>query len=464
MGCWSRSRPRRWAMESLYTFHAPLHRGACEALGRACAARLGRRFGRNLTLTVADLGWSIHSAGRRRRRARARGDSSVCWTARVSATTCSRGSTAAICWRGGSGTSPRRPSWSCATPSRAAACGSAACNWASTRLYPLVQDACPDHPVLRETRREVLEDLLDVPAALRWIDERPTVRCRVLDGLSPFAAAWIEPGQGESLQFEPAAVALAAAARAAGSRSDGGRGMTGPDEETGDVSIRRLAADARWGGNSCRRTDRGDRRPAPGLRVGSRRRRRLRRRAFARRNQERLARVLGRAAISRLVVAGDLIESPRDCPRTTADVQELVRLARGPGRIGLDSGGQPRPAGRSADPGGAGWSGPPARDLHVAGWTIAHGHKPLAGRRTISGHHHPVFRHDGLAALCFMVGGGRIVLPAFSANAAGCDVASAAVPRSWRTANLRCIVSTGDELLDFGPINELRRRLARSAH
>ena len=39
--------------------------------------------------------------------------------------------------------------------------------WVSTRLYPLVKAACPDHPLLRETRREVLEDLLDVPAAVR---------------------------------------------------------------------------------------------------------------------------------------------------------------------------------------------------------------------------------------------------------------------------------------------------------
>jgi metallophosphoesterase superfamily enzyme len=95
----------------------------------------------------------------------------------------------------------------------------------------------------------------------------------------------------------------------------------------------------------------------------------------------------------------------------------------------------------------------------VAGWTIAHGHKALAGRRTISGHHHPVFRHDSFAAPCFMVGSRRIVLPAFSANAAGCDVGRAAVPRAWRAANLRCIVSTGDELLDFGPLDRLRQRL-----
>ena len=81
-------------------------------------------------------------------------------------------------------------------------------NWVSTRLYPLVNAACPDHPLLRETRREVLEDLLDVPAALRWLTARPAVRFRSLPGQSPFAAAWIEPGQADSLQFEAPGEAL----------------------------------------------------------------------------------------------------------------------------------------------------------------------------------------------------------------------------------------------------------------
>ena len=69
--------------------------------------------------------------------------------------------------------------------------------WVSNRLYPLVKAACPDHPLLRETRREVLEDLLDAPAALAWLETRPAVRFRVLDGPSPFAAAWIDPSAPE---------------------------------------------------------------------------------------------------------------------------------------------------------------------------------------------------------------------------------------------------------------------------
>ena len=42
--------------------------------------------------------------------------------------------------------------------------------WVSQRLYPLVQAACPDHPLLKETRREVLDDLLDAPTALCLVE------------------------------------------------------------------------------------------------------------------------------------------------------------------------------------------------------------------------------------------------------------------------------------------------------
>ena len=69
-------------------------------------------------------------------------------------------------------------------------------------LFPLVQAACPDHPLLRETRREVLEDCLDAPTARNWLATRPSIRFRSLDGPSPFAAAWIDPGGPEPLRFE----------------------------------------------------------------------------------------------------------------------------------------------------------------------------------------------------------------------------------------------------------------------
>jgi ATP-dependent helicase Lhr and Lhr-like helicase len=190
-----------------YTFHAPLHRAACEALGRATAARLGRQFGQNLALGVADLGWSIHLPE----------DAGGWLAAGAIAPLLARDGFAADVLEGldRGDFLARRFQHVAATammvlrnrePGRRVRVGGL--NWVSSRLYPLVKDACPEHPLLRETRREVLEDRLDVPAAERWLASRPIVRCRVLPALSPFAAAWIEPGGGEPLQFEPPADAL----------------------------------------------------------------------------------------------------------------------------------------------------------------------------------------------------------------------------------------------------------------
>ena len=193
----------------VYTFHAPLHRSACEALGRAIAARLGRRFGRNVELCVADLGWSIRlpeDAATERALTR----ETIMPLLQLEGFTADvlegldRGELTARRFRHVAATALmvlRNPE-----PGRRVRVGGL--NWVSTRLYPLVLAACPGHPVLRETRREVLEDILDVPAAERWLAARPPVRFRVLPGLSPFAAAWIEPGAAESLCFEPPELAL----------------------------------------------------------------------------------------------------------------------------------------------------------------------------------------------------------------------------------------------------------------
>jgi len=175
----------------------------------------------------------------------------------------------------------------------------------------------------------------------------------------------------------------------------------------------------------------------------------------------RLSLLLGRAVLNRVIVAGDLVESPRPCPRTSADVRRLCAwlTARGV-ELRVVEGNHDR--GFLESPrGDSGAAHPLPSSCVVAGWTVGHGHRPLYSARTISGHHHPVLRCAGTAAPCFLVGPGRIVLPAFSSNAAGCDVASASGPEDWRTTHLRCIASTGSELLDFGMLRELRRRLRR---
>jgi putative SbcD/Mre11-related phosphoesterase len=159
-----------------------------------------------------------------------------------------------------------------------------------------------------------------------------------------------------------------------------------------------------------------------------------------------LTTLLDRVRIGRLVVAGDLVESPRPCPRTARDVARLAAwLADRDVELVALRGNHDPPSGLAT--------------LEVAGWTIGHGHHPLAGPRTIFGHHHPVLRAEGMSAPCFLVTPTSIALPAFSLNAAGLDVTSAALPDLLRTGPPRCVAGLGDVLLDFGPLPALVQRL-----
>ncbi len=177
----------------------------------------------------------------------------------------------------------------------------------------------------------------------------------------------------------------------------------------------------------------------------------------------RLQALLDRTPISRLIVAGDLLESARPCPYVARDLRQLKAWLenRGVSLLALLGNHDVSPFLSVNAPSREG--APLPATCNVVGWTIGHGHRPLAGAKIISAHHHPVFCFHGHRAPCFLVGADRIVLPAFSSDAAGCDVVSAAVPKEWLAGSLRCLVSTGDEVLDFGPITALRRRLRYAA-
>ncbi|MDG3005632.1 metallophosphoesterase [Paludisphaera mucosa] len=178
--------------------------------------------------------------------------------------------------------------------------------------------------------------------------------------------------------------------------------------------------------------------------------------------RDRLERVFARCEVRCLIVAGDLVESHRPCARTAADVARLdvwlagrgVELLLVPGNHDRSLAASPRPPAIAAS-------------AAVAGWTIQHGDRPVVGDRAVIGHHHPSLRVAGSAAPCFLVGPALLVLPAFSANAAGLDVATAAIPAAWRSAGLRCLAAAGEGLLDFGPLDSLAARLrsvAAQAH
>jgi uncharacterized protein len=156
-----------------------------------------------------------------------------------------------------------------------------------------------------------------------------------------------------------------------------------------------------------------------------------------------LTTLLERIQIRRLIVAGDLVESARPCGRTAADVARLASwlASRGVELVALQGNHDPPRM-------------PPlAATLDVDGWTIGHGNGPLRGKRLIFGHHHPVFRAAGTSAPCFLVSSTRIILPAFSRNAAGLAVNSRSLPPALRKRRLRCWASTGEELLDFGVVS-----------
>jgi len=165
-----------------------------------------------------------------------------------------------------------------------------------------------------------------------------------------------------------------------------------------------------------------------------------------------LDRLLTRAPITRLIVAGDLVETPKPCPRTARDVRALVAWLRDRGVEPVFLKGNHDPARRPPLP----------LSIEVDSWTILHGDRTLPEGPCIFGHHHPALKAAGLTAPCFLVGDRTIVLPAFSPNAAGLDIASGWVPSTILREPLRCIASAGDELLDFGPLDALAARLRSS--
>jgi metallophosphoesterase superfamily enzyme len=159
--------------------------------------------------------------------------------------------------------------------------------------------------------------------------------------------------------------------------------------------------------------------------------------------------------LSRLVVAGDLVESRRPCRRTAEDFGRLRSWLENKEIAFVPLAGNHDPRELVLDA----TTHEPELTVEIGGWTIGHGHLPIMGGRVVSGHHHPVFRYKGMIAPCFLVGERRIILPAFSENAAGLDVLTQVAVIGPGAADSRCLVSTGTEVLDFGPLASLSSRM-----
>jgi putative SbcD/Mre11-related phosphoesterase len=85
-------------------------------------------------------------------------------------------------------------------------------------------------------------------------------------------------------------------------------------------------------------------------------------------------------------------------------------------------------------------------------WQVVHGDAEVPDGPLVQGHEHPWLRWPGHAgASCYLVGDDRLVLPAYSTDAAGVNVLGA---RRWD--GYRCCGIVGTEVMDFGPVGRLR--------
>jgi uncharacterized protein len=162
-----------------------------------------------------------------------------------------------------------------------------------------------------------------------------------------------------------------------------------------------------------------------------------------------LRQVLINQTLHRVVIAGDLFEAG-------VSTNLAVELASWLTAAGVESAVVPgnHDRGLSAAPHGL--------LIHREGcmvgrWRVVHGDGRLPAGPVVQGHEHPRVRWSSrVGGPCYLVGEERIVLPAYSEDAAGVNV----IPtRKWR--KYRCCVIAGDSVLDFGELETLRKRLDR---
>jgi putative SbcD/Mre11-related phosphoesterase len=158
--------------------------------------------------------------------------------------------------------------------------------------------------------------------------------------------------------------------------------------------------------------------------------------------------LLRRESITRLVVAGDLFEDAR-CARD-AMLEELRAwlIETGTDLVAVVPGNHDRGLATSSLP-------VVADGVELGRWRVVHGDRALPDGPCVQGHEHPCLRWRGAAGPCYLVAERHLVLPAYSADAAGGNVLS-----SSRWAKYRACAIAGDDVLDFGEVGELRGRLA----
>jgi putative SbcD/Mre11-related phosphoesterase len=164
-----------------------------------------------------------------------------------------------------------------------------------------------------------------------------------------------------------------------------------------------------------------------------------------------LRRSLEEQGVSRLVIAGDLFEDGRF--ERDEMVEDLLGWAarHSVELTAVVPGNHDRGLGDATEL-------PVRREgLRIAEWTVVHGDAARPEGPVVQGHEHPWLRwRPGVEGPCYLLAEGHLVLPAYSADAAGGNVLGQA-----RWANYRACVIAGAQVLDFGPVGQLRREGVR---
>jgi len=137
---------------------------------------------------------------------------------------------------------------------------------------------------------------------------------------------------------------------------------------------------------------------------------------------DRLASALQRVHVSRLLIAGDVVE----VRWSEGLVDELLAWTKSTSieLIGITPGNHDRGVAMADDrfvlrPDG----------IVLGDWRVCHGDRTVDSDKIVHGHIHPCVVRGGRRRPCYLVGKHRLVLPAFSRDAAGVNVAGD--PR-WR--------------------------------
>lgn len=159
-------------------------------------------------------------------------------------------------------------------------------------------------------------------------------------------------------------------------------------------------------------------------------------------------------ACETLVVAGDVVESREAIKRGANTLGEFVE--------GLHSRGI-RPAFVQGNHDTGSLGGCP-ESLEIDGWTIHHGHSgfrtpDLEGHPEVIGHLHPALRWNGHSYRVFLSSPRQILLPAFSTDAAGVDLADAFLFPDSVWGSHECWACRDGDVLHFGTLASLRTKL-----